>query len=322
MKVEQQAHSTGYRIGAVSKMTGISPDTLRIWERRYSAVRPRRSPSGGRLYTADDIARLRMMKLLVDAGDSIGTVATLEQDALQARATELRPVAASSAPPSPCRLVVIGESLAVRMQAAEQALSEIALVGSYANLAAFQNESKAIEADALLIEQPTLQRETVVQVAEWLARVNGAFAILVYRFAAQATLQQLPRSRCITLRAPVDPQTVQAQCMLRMGRGAPVSAPDAEVALFPGEAAPPRRFDDETLARLATLSSTVKCECPRHLAELIASLAAFEKYSTECESRSAKDAALHAYLNATASRARHMVEAALDHVIEAEHIKL
>lgn len=34
------------------------------------------------------------------------------------------------------------------------------------------------------------------------------------------------------------------------------------------------------------ISSTVKCECTRHLAELLTSLAAFEQYSTECESLS------------------------------------
>ena len=37
---------TQYRIGAVSRMTGISPDALRIWERRYAAVSPQRSPGG------------------------------------------------------------------------------------------------------------------------------------------------------------------------------------------------------------------------------------------------------------------------------------
>jgi hypothetical protein len=65
-----------------------------------------------------------------------------------------------------------------------------------------------------------------------------------------------------------------------------------------------------TLARLATISSTVQCESPRLLAELLTSLAAFEQSSADCESRSIKDAALPAHLNATASRARHMIEIA------------
>ena len=99
---------------------------------------------------------------------------------------------------------------------------------------------------------------------------------------------------------------------------APVVAEGAAVA----QTAPPRRYDDEMLSQLAALSSTVKCECPKHLAELIASLSGFERYSAECESRSPRDAALHAYLHATASQARYIIEDALDHVIEVEDIKL
>jgi len=127
---------THYRIGAVSRMTGISADALRIWERRYAAVSPQRSPGGGRLYSPQDLARLRLIQ------------------------------------------------------------------------------------------------------------------------------------------------------------------------------------------QLAALFSAVKCECPKHLAELIASLSGFERYGAECESRSPRDAALHASLHATASQARHMIEGALDHVIEIEDIKL
>ena len=63
-------NSTGYRIGKVSRLTGISADTLRIWERRYAAVVPVRTEAGGRLYSADDIARLKLIKNLV--GDAFG----------------------------------------------------------------------------------------------------------------------------------------------------------------------------------------------------------------------------------------------------------
>ena len=77
--VEQiESRSTRYRIGAVSRLTGISADTLRIWQRRYAAVRPQRSPRGGRLYSPGDVARLRLVKQLVDAGEAIGEVASLD----------------------------------------------------------------------------------------------------------------------------------------------------------------------------------------------------------------------------------------------------
>lgn len=174
----------------------------------------------------------------------------------------------------------------------------------------------------LIIEQPTLQAETAIQVADWITRVNAAHAVVVYRFTARETLEKLPRSRCSTLRAPVDTQTLQSHCLARMGQQASVLAEETDYTLAAGEAAPPRRYNDETLAKLAGLSSTIKCECPQHLAELITSLSAFEKYSSECESRNLKDAELHAYLSTTASQARHMFENALGLVIEAEGIDL
>jgi hypothetical protein len=108
--------------------------------------------------------------------------------------------------------------------------------------------------------------------------------------------------------------------MWHAGQSAPEAA-SAESAGF-NLPAPSRRYDEEVLATLASLSSAVKCECPRHLAELITSLAAFERYSMECESRSSRDAALHAYLHTATSHARYMIEEALGHVIEMENIKI
>jgi DNA-binding transcriptional MerR regulator len=322
MMAKPEASAGGYKIGTVSKLTGISPDTLRIWERRYAVVTPQRSPGGGRLYATEDIARLKLIRRLVDKGDTIGVVADLSHDELQARLNETRSIAAVAAPQTPCRLVVIGEQLSHKLEQQKDSLSDMTVVASYDSLQAFQAETHAIEADILIIEQPTLQAETAIQVADWIALVNAHHAVIVYRFATRATLEQLPRSKCSTLRAPVEPSTVQSHCIAQLGQRPRVRDETADYTLVAGESAPTRRYNDETLARLAGLSSTIKCECPQHLAELITSLGAFEKYSSECESRNIKDAELHAYLSATASHARHMFENALSLVIEAENIHL
>lgn len=65
-----------YPIRAVSKLTGLSIDTLRAWERRYEAVSPRRD-GRGRIYTQEDIQRLQMLRAAVEAGHAIGRVAEL-----------------------------------------------------------------------------------------------------------------------------------------------------------------------------------------------------------------------------------------------------
>ena len=54
-----------YPIRAVSKLTGISVDTLRAWERRYAVVDPERDERG-RLYSDADVERLRLLRQAVE----------------------------------------------------------------------------------------------------------------------------------------------------------------------------------------------------------------------------------------------------------------
>lgn len=71
-----------YPIRAVAKMTGISVDTLRGWERRYQAVIPERSQRG-RIYKKVHIERLLLLNQLVLAGHAIGGIAPLTDQELK-----------------------------------------------------------------------------------------------------------------------------------------------------------------------------------------------------------------------------------------------
>ncbi len=57
-----------YTIKRASEMVGVPVATLRAWQRRYRVVKPRRSDSGYRLYSAADIAKLRGMQAFVASG--------------------------------------------------------------------------------------------------------------------------------------------------------------------------------------------------------------------------------------------------------------
>ncbi len=325
MNEQSYNESNRYRIGAVARLTGVSPDTLRIWERRYGAVCPQRSAGGGRLYITEDVARLRLMKRLVDAGDAIREVSGLDFEGLQARAVDAQRLPrqrGSLSRETPCRLVIIGESLSRAVQAAGETLSGITPVALFTGVADFESRAGGVEADVLVVEQATLHEDTAARVIDWLGRSKALHLLVVYRYASADVLLRLPTSKCSALRAPVDPRTLQVHCLSMMQVLPVAPAPAAADGIVDTQPAPPRRYDDEAPAQLATLCSTIRCECPRHLAEFIASLSAFECYSTECESRSPRDAALHAFLHATASHARHMIEDALSRVIEAECIKL
>lgn len=69
-------------IGVASERTGLSPDLLRVWERRYRAVEPSRAKDGQRLYSDGDVERLRLLRLATLAGRSIRQVARLATEEL------------------------------------------------------------------------------------------------------------------------------------------------------------------------------------------------------------------------------------------------
>jgi methanogenic corrinoid protein MtbC1 len=80
----------------VAQRTGLSPHVLRAWERRYRAVTPGRSEGGRRLYSDADIERFLLIRRATSAGHSIGMVAALSDDELQAMAQEVEEYTAPS----------------------------------------------------------------------------------------------------------------------------------------------------------------------------------------------------------------------------------
>jgi hypothetical protein len=83
-----------------------------------------------------------------------------------------------------------------------------------------------------------------------------------------------------------------------------------------------RKYSDATLSRVASISTQVLCECPKHVAELISQLASFEEYSQECLNKNADDAHLHAYLHSISGSARSLFENALEKIARHEGIDL
>ncbi len=70
-------------IGVVVRRTGLKPDLIRAWERRYGAIEPSRSATRRRLYRDADIERLNLLRQAVQAGHSISHVASLTNEQLR-----------------------------------------------------------------------------------------------------------------------------------------------------------------------------------------------------------------------------------------------
>jgi DNA-binding transcriptional MerR regulator len=75
-------------IAAVEMETGLSKDVLRVWERRYGFPCPQRGPGGDRVYTADQLVKLKLICRLVDAGLRPGRILPMPLEALRELAGE------------------------------------------------------------------------------------------------------------------------------------------------------------------------------------------------------------------------------------------
>jgi DNA-binding transcriptional MerR regulator len=98
-------------IRELSRRTGISPDLLRKWERRYGLTDPERTRGGHRLYSRVDETRIRLMLEAVNRGMRPAQAA---QHALGARLT------VTSRPPAPGT----AQRAALRRRAIVQALTD------------------------------------------------------------------------------------------------------------------------------------------------------------------------------------------------------
>lgn len=72
-----------YSITAVAEMTGLSPTTLRYWERAYGLIVPVRTDGGHRLYSEEDVARLKWLKARIDEGLQAGAAHRLLESELR-----------------------------------------------------------------------------------------------------------------------------------------------------------------------------------------------------------------------------------------------
>jgi DNA-binding transcriptional MerR regulator len=304
---EPKGDAARLRSGTAARLAGVPVATLRVWERRYGVVAAPKTTTGQRLYSGHDVQRLRLIKQLTERGHAIGTIATLPLAALVQRAEA---EAAAPLPAGGRRLVAVGAGVAARLQA----VPGCALQTVHEDLDAAE-AADPVPADLLVVHLPSLQPAAARRLLALAGRLQARSVVVVYGFGTDAVVQQL---RAAGARVRRDP--VSASDLARLV-GAPSPSPAPASALAPTDPAP-RRFSDQALSALALTPSSVACECPRHLAEIVQQLAGFERYSADCGSRSPADAALHEHLSSVAGAARDLFEQALLRVMEAEGIAM
>lgn len=303
-----------YRTGAAARLAGLPVETLRVWERRYSLSDAQRSERGQRLYSAEQVTRLGLLKQLVDQGHSIGVLAGLNRDQLQSMLGldgQARAVAEA-----PVRVVLVGAMLARRVAAMGQGALGLDVRGHCANLAQAADMSRDAGADVLVIEQSELDERALPAVVAARDAAGVEAVVVLYRFCSSATIRALRAQGCLVARIPADLNELALLCQSALtGHRPPLQEPLTTAV------APPR-FADEDLANITAAGNRLSCECPRHLSDLLLMVGSFERYSQHCASRNPEDAALHAELALASGRARVVLEAAMERLAIEEGLPL
>lgn len=316
------AHSPLYRIGAVSRLTGIPVSTLRIWQTRYSAFTPIKTQGNQRLFDEQDVSKALLLKQLSEAGHGIGSIAHLELVRLRQLRHPEHAGAAQSVPVQPVCLAVVGLGLANRIEsrqfAAVLSQNRIQVTDVLEELSVAHQATLSDKPQVLLIKVNSLQDSVFESIRTLLLRHNFEQTIVLYHFAPDRVVQSMKLAGLTVRRDPVSDSELAEllQSILFVDRDR-AQAFGHQSAVIAG-----RKYSDDTLRRVAGISTNVLCECPRHVAELISQLASFETYSQECLNKNSEDAQLHSYLRAISGSARSLFENALEKIALHEGIDL
>jgi DNA-binding transcriptional MerR regulator len=321
-----------YRIGAVSKLSGVPVPTLRIWQTRYSAFSPATSQGQHRLYNDEDLRKAALLKTLTGQGHGIRLIAGLGNPQLEellqtsvdmGRVASLRtPAQTPVVGPLHSAWGVVGESLAERLRSPSfQALrpdQSIDIQQVWADLDNVQNQRLSEPLEVLMVSVNSLNDQAAQKILTMAQHIGVRLTVVLYGFGQTNALAMLERGACLVHRHTLDDATLAD--IVQSARPALSATPRAWIDA--SRPIPPRQYSDAVLQRVANIPSQVLCECPRHVAELIGQLGQFEDYSRDCLNQSPKDRELHAQLNTMAASARALFEDALRMVATHEGISL
>jgi hypothetical protein len=173
--------------------------------------------------------------------------------------------------------------------------------------------------DILVLEVTGLNDENVKPISELAKLTSPDLSILIYRFSNKAHLNTLRNYGFRLLRAPIDDESLS---YLLSGFISSHSSSEDISHVPVVNQYPAHIYSQQQLAKITNLSSSLDCECPNHLVELITGLNAFEKYSGECINKNDEDAALHGKIQVTAASARIALEKLLNEVLRIEKIDI
>lgn len=269
-----------FSMSETSRRTGVSPATLRKWAARYTIDASHRSPGGHRLYSENDVDRLRQINELKDRGWALGDLADLSVDDLN-RMTPLDTAEEIPGQISFCGPRVV-KDFAPWFAARAKCLDDVDV---------------SMATGVLVWEVGSLSDQHVAR-AQRLTQ-SGVPVLLVYHYALSRRLEQLHALGVETQSGPLDWSSLMRWLMAQN---------------------PEPAFTDKQLNFWATTDPDLACECPKHLAELLIKMRDFAAYCQQCSLDSPIQADIHHQLYHWTLAAQRPLETGLAAVIDHENL--
>jgi DNA-binding transcriptional MerR regulator len=304
-----------YGIGTVARLTGIKPDTLRIWERRYQLGASHKSSSGRRQYTQADLEHLQLVAALVSNGARIGEIASTERRTLEMLLRARNDGGKNSLPEPKPHVVFVGQGLCDWLDEHQGCL--VSVKATVAPCALTEVDEILVQdigdVDGVVVECGGLNGARL-EALEKLARLLDTTNVLaLHQCSSDRWRTTLEERGYVSADYPPDPAFL-AFHLTRSSAEKVAHAGSIDLGeLIHGK---PRLFTERELSAVRDIEGALECECPRHITDLVRSLATFEEYSASCSVENWEDASVHACVYAYAGQARWLMEKALQLVVD------
>lgn len=215
------------------------------------------------------------------------------------------------------RVAFLGEQFVGQLS--QRKLEEIDPVWVGVSPERFRVEVPALTPDVVVLDLAELKDVSNEEVASLVERCRAELAILTYSFARRQLIRSLQGPKVRALQAPITLETLQAHFAPLVIRRV-LESTRKEVFPMQPPTPPAPKYSRAQLGKLMEVTSTIKCECPNHLAQLVERLQAFETYSKDCENLTPDDAQMHGLLYRATASARIEMERALDELLAYEKL--
>jgi hypothetical protein len=294
-----------YAIGTVARLTGLKPDTLRVWERRYGLGASHKSASGRRQYTQADLEHLQLVAALVGSGVRIGEIASAGRKTLEVLLR--RTVSEETAmPPRKPTVLFVGAELCSWIDEHQGCLSHVS-----ANLARISlAEAKGalageIEApDMLVIGCKGLGFVQIQEAQELASALGSSKTLVVHKGGSERGAKTLEQSGIACAAFPPEPGFLVHE-ITRFAAEQACSLTDGSLSTM--LSAKPAQFTADDLARMEGLQDSRQAD----LASLVRKLGEMERVIAADKAGDWPETSVSACAYAYAGQARWLLEKAL-----------